>query len=275
MWYFDFKKAFVTVNHKILLDKLNHYGIRGLALDFFTSYLKNRQQFVFANGVQSKMQITCGVPQGSTLGPVLFLLYCWKGKSSHGRRKNVFRREQRDILHIFFRFLTLQCIWTFTKCFTVSTPQSKCLTKARAPFASILKYFSSGPVYQYATKVYFLSSVTAFAELAHKCRYHRELHTKWDWNGLEQSATVCGSLISPCCLNRTHFWNLLSKLFSMLRLSEMLFQKLRHIHFCEHFLQISHNLITINDQINIRFKKTRKLDTLAKLFHKMINRSVS
>ena len=70
------KRPNPTVNQKILLDKLNHYGIRELALDFFTSYLKNRQQFVFANGVQSdKMQITCGVPQGSTLVPVLFLLY--------------------------------------------------------------------------------------------------------------------------------------------------------------------------------------------------------
>jgi len=59
-----------------LLDQLNHYGIRGLALDFFTSCVKNRQQFVFANGVQSdKMRITCGVPQGSTLGHVLYLLY--------------------------------------------------------------------------------------------------------------------------------------------------------------------------------------------------------
>ena len=74
--FLDLKKAFGIVNHKILLDKLNHYGNRGLALDFFTSYLKNRQQFVFANGVQSdKMQITCGVPQVSSLGPVLFLLY--------------------------------------------------------------------------------------------------------------------------------------------------------------------------------------------------------
>ena len=75
-FFLDLKKAFDTVNHKILLDKLNHCGIPGLARDFFTSYLKNRQQFVFVNGVQSdKMQITCGVPQGSTLGPVIFLLY--------------------------------------------------------------------------------------------------------------------------------------------------------------------------------------------------------
>ena len=74
--FLDLKIAFDTVNHKILLEKLNHCGIRGLASNLFTSYLQNRQQFVYANGVQSdKMQITCGVPQGSTLGAILFLLY--------------------------------------------------------------------------------------------------------------------------------------------------------------------------------------------------------
>jgi len=71
--FLDLKKAFDTVNHNILLDKLNHYENRGLALHLFTSYFQNRQQFVYANGVQSdKIQITCAVPQGSTLGCVLF-----------------------------------------------------------------------------------------------------------------------------------------------------------------------------------------------------------
>jgi len=80
------------------------------------------------------------------------------------------------ILLIFFRLLMLQCKWTFTKRFTASTPQRKCTMKARAPFASISKSFSSGAVYEFATKVYFLSSVTAFAELVHKSRYDCELH---------------------------------------------------------------------------------------------------
>ena len=74
--FIDLSKAFDTVNHNILFDKLQHYGIRCLALDWVKSYFHQRSQFVEYNGHRSLPRvIRCGVPQGSILGPLFFIIY--------------------------------------------------------------------------------------------------------------------------------------------------------------------------------------------------------
>ena len=71
--FIDLRKAFDTVNHSILLSKMEHWDT---ALEWFKSYLSNRKQYVYSNGESSQLKdITCGVPQGSVLWPLLFLIY--------------------------------------------------------------------------------------------------------------------------------------------------------------------------------------------------------
>ena len=75
-FFLDFRKAFDTINHQILFEKLESYGVRGICLEWFKSYLSNRYQCVDLDGTCSEwLPIKCGVPQGSILGPLLFVIH--------------------------------------------------------------------------------------------------------------------------------------------------------------------------------------------------------
>jgi len=74
--FLDLSKALDSINHNILCKTLSHYDIRGVALEWFTSYLTERKQYVYYKCIDSQLlPITCGVAQGSVLGPLSFIIY--------------------------------------------------------------------------------------------------------------------------------------------------------------------------------------------------------
>ena len=104
------EKAFDTVDHKIILHKLDHYGFRGVISKWFSSYLEGRTQTTqIGSFISKRKNTTCGVPQGSVLGPLLFLIYV----------NDI--QESSDKLN-FFYLLTTQLSYMLTK---ISSPLSR------------------------------------------------------------------------------------------------------------------------------------------------------
>ena len=104
-------KAFDTLNHEILFKKSENYGIRGITLKWFQNYLFDRKQCVFLNGASSAFKnIVCGVPQGSILGPLLFIVYINDIVSCSNLLKFILFADDTNLFYSNSNLLQLQII---------------------------------------------------------------------------------------------------------------------------------------------------------------------
>ena len=151
--FIDFRKAFDTVNHEILIEKLKRIGIRSNLLNWSTDYLTNRTQCTLANDTKwDKLYIKCGVPQGSTLGPLFFLVYINDIKSALGNinmflfaddtvllSSNKSAKSARDKLE---EKLSQLLIWCRQNKLTMNLTKTKCMifgTKQKVKISNLKK----------------------------------------------------------------------------------------------------------------------------------------
>ena len=160
----DLSKAFDLVNHTILLYKLNYYGVRGQVLQWFESYLSNREQYTYVNNIYSDARYTnIGVPQGSVLGPLLFLIYVNDIEASVDNTEIRSFADDTNILIFHKNLVNLQLLATHA-------------------LEKLTKWFEAN----HLTVNY---SKTCFSVFSNKCTNHIQ-HLSWNNNKINRVTTA-------------------------------------------------------------------------------------